>query len=213
MNFKHVVATLSGLSAFAIATAGSAGASYSAGAYCNKYADGSGSCSGSFNGFRSAVIPGDDAGALDPNAFAAFWNEGSAYAQFVAELNGTYYACTTTTPNSAWFAISSGPSTTSFSVMWGADGTCTSVSMEAGSQFQMSLRRGLAEIAFVAGVAVAVGTGVAHNRSQNARIDEATRSLAQRQGGCGTARIRRTRTDPRRCTWRQRRSSRTRPRR
>jgi hypothetical protein len=127
MTLKFVTATLSAFATLAIVSVGSAGTTYSAGAYCSKSADGSGNCSGSFNGFQATP---------DPQAFAAFWNEGTTYAQFIAVLNGTYYACATTAPGNAWFTISSAPPTTQFSVSWDSTGACTAVSMQAGSEYQ-----------------------------------------------------------------------------
>jgi hypothetical protein len=127
MMLRSFTALLAAFAVLTVADAGFAGQSSSAGAYCSTNSDGSGGCSGSFNGFRAAS---------DPQAYAALWNEGTAYAQFIAELNGSYYSCTTTAPGSAWFTISSGQPTTSFSISWNSAGTCTFVSMLAGSEFQ-----------------------------------------------------------------------------
>jgi len=127
MTFKALPATLAALSVLAVADSGSAGESYSAGATCSTRTDGSGSCSGSFSGFLAAA---------DTSAYAAFWNEGAAYGVFVAELNGNYYSCTSTSPAEPWFALSAAPPTTSFTISWTSAGTCSALWMEAGSQFK-----------------------------------------------------------------------------
>jgi hypothetical protein len=127
MTFKTPAAVLVAFSVLAIADAGEAGQTFSAGASCSANPDGSGSCRGSYNGFLAAT---------DTSAYAAFWNEGATYGVFVAELNGSYYSCTTSSPGSAWFAISAGSPTLSFSVSWDNTGTCNAVSMESGSQFK-----------------------------------------------------------------------------
>ena len=74
--------------------------------------------------------------SADPNAYAAFWNEGTAYGVFVAELNGNYYSCTSTSPAEPWFPLSAAPPTTSFTISWTSAGTCSVLWMEAGSQFK-----------------------------------------------------------------------------
>lgn len=127
MTSKTLLATLAALAVLTVADAGRAGQSNSAGAYCGKNADGSGICTGSFNGFLAQT---------DAQAYAAFWNEGTVYAQFIAELNGTYYSCTSTSPGAQWFAISSAPPTTMFYISWSSNGQCNSVAMQAGSLYQ-----------------------------------------------------------------------------
>jgi len=127
MTFKAPAAVLAAFSVIALADAGHAGESYSGGATCSTQTNGSGTCSGSFNGFLASA---------DPNAYAAFWNEGTAYGVFVAELNGNYYSCTSTSPAEPWFALSAAPPTTSFTISWTSAGTCSVLWMEAGSQFK-----------------------------------------------------------------------------
>jgi hypothetical protein len=127
MRFKTTAAVLVAFSVLAVADAGRAGQSFSAGASCTSNTDGSGSCRGSYNGFLAST---------DVNAYAAFWNEGATYGVFVAELDGKYYSCTSNNPGSAWFAISAGSPAASFAVSWDSTGTCNAVSMESGSQFK-----------------------------------------------------------------------------
>ncbi|HTQ46432.1 MAG TPA: hypothetical protein VMI75_26935 [Polyangiaceae bacterium] len=127
MTFKAPAAVFAALSVIALSDAGHAGQSYSAGASCSTTSNGSGYCSGSLSGFLASA---------DANAYAAFWNEGATYGVFVAELDGNYYSCTTTSPAEPWFALSAAPPTTSFSISWTSAGTCSVLWMEAGSQYK-----------------------------------------------------------------------------
>jgi hypothetical protein len=85
-------------------------------ASCSSNSDGSGSCSGTLEGFRVAS-PG-------PTDAASFYQwEGGA--GFWARFNGVYHACQKSGADPLWIQTASIPSNEWFSLSWNAQGQCT----------------------------------------------------------------------------------------
>ena len=108
------------------ATAASGGYVSESYAYCQKRADGSGSCAGTFLGFRNLA---------DPQARASFYFNHAGQSVFQAHFNGQWHNCLLPANANAHQLASSVKANHWFTVEWDASATCTYVTALAGSPY------------------------------------------------------------------------------
>jgi hypothetical protein len=124
-HLRVALAASASLAVLTVVRTSDAGAWANPTAYCAKAPDFSGWCNGTINAFRNSS---------DANANASFFNEGSTYGSFSAELNGSWYGCTTTSVPPQWIAFSS-PDTW-FQITWNSAGTCNLLQVNLTSYYQ-----------------------------------------------------------------------------
>jgi hypothetical protein len=95
-------------------------------AYCSKYSDGSGTCSGSFAGFRNHS---------DPGAYIMFSRPSNSNRWFFAQFGSHSIACV---PNASVTAVWPDAMTAGgyFWIDWDKYGNCTAMSHFAGSLYR-----------------------------------------------------------------------------
>jgi hypothetical protein len=124
---KKIVTAMATMALLAISSPAHAG-QVSDSASCSKNPDGSGSCYGSYAGFRNTSGPGDYA------EFVGGTNGASNDITFYASLAGSFYSCDvnlSTTPT--WLLSGQMTGHSYFAVNWNSSGQCTNLTVINGS--------------------------------------------------------------------------------